>query len=86
MRSWNPTNGYNVFSGHVINNKVKNEYGMVYYSTNHSGFYYSLGEGGSLLVSRENNMEMIHIHPETVRTIAGLSTDFCTNLHFSKLT
>ncbi|GFQ93069.1 uncharacterized protein TNCT_69021 [Trichonephila clavata] len=45
---------------------------------NNSGFYYSLGEGGSLLVSRENNMEMIQIHPETVRTIAGLSTDFCT--------
>ncbi|GFU30114.1 uncharacterized protein TNCV_4862441 [Trichonephila clavipes] len=45
---------------------------------NNSGFYYSLGEEGSLLVSRKNNMEMIQIHPETVRTIAGLSTIFCT--------
>ncbi|GFT75882.1 uncharacterized protein NPIL_18941 [Nephila pilipes] len=42
-----------------------------------SGSYYSLGEEGSLLLPRENNMEMIQIHPETVRAIAGLSTEFC---------
>ncbi|GFW97217.1 uncharacterized protein TNCV_4784311 [Trichonephila clavipes] len=46
--------------------------------SNNSGFYYSLGEEGSLLVSRKNNMEMTQIHPEMVRTIAGLSTIFCT--------
>ncbi|GFQ78885.1 hypothetical protein TNCT_207811 [Trichonephila clavata] len=44
---------------------------------NNSGFFYSLGEGGSLLVSRENNTKIIQIRPEIVRTIAGLSTDFC---------
>ncbi|GFR21041.1 hypothetical protein TNCT_570761 [Trichonephila clavata] len=69
----------------LLTARSKSEHGMVYYSTQQWGFYYSLGEGGSLLVSRENNMEMIQIHPETVRTIAGLSTDFCTRPTLQKI-
>lgn len=44
-----------------------------------SMFYYSLGEDGSLLVPRENNMEMIQINAETVKAIAGVSSMFCKN-------
>lgn len=43
-----------------------------------SAFYYSLGDGGCLLVPRDNTqLEMLEIHRETVSTVAGLNVNFC---------
>lgn len=43
-----------------------------------AGFYYSLGEDGTLLMPRDNTrLEMLTVNPETVRTIAGQSTMYC---------
>lgn len=42
-----------------------------------SGFYYSVGEDGALLVSHENPNHSIKIHKETVETMTGESAEYC---------
>lgn len=43
-----------------------------------SGFYYSVGEDGSLLMPRNSYLNTIQIHPETVKTISGKSVRYCS--------
>lgn len=39
--------------------------------------YYAVGETGSLLVSKTNSSDTIEIHEETVKVLAGESTEYC---------
>lgn len=43
----------------------------------YAGFYYSLGEDGSLLLPRDSRIPTMTINAETVRTVAGQSATAC---------
>lgn len=43
-----------------------------------AGFYYSLGEDGSLLMPQDTRMSILSINPETVLGVAGQSSLTCS--------
>lgn len=42
-----------------------------------STFYYSIGDSGTLLVSRENPCETLRVNRETVEMVSGNSVEYC---------
>ncbi|KAG8171584.1 hypothetical protein JTE90_007586 [Oedothorax gibbosus] len=43
-----------------------------------AGFYYSLGEDGSVLMPRDDRMSILTINPETVLAVSGQSSMACS--------